>query len=312
MKPRGPWRRTFEREFEASTSQNGRQDDTSDINDVYFAAVEMIKDIDIEVMTLKEFRALLMHEFPGPKELAEEHKKLLGTMIREEIEGVRQDLPSETSNMTKGAMKKAQGQAVLDNQPLEHETPSDVQAHGPGSTQEDRDHLLALRLQEQEESDSRRPPRRASAAAKTAAKRRVGSSKTKAMASPKNGVETTEKKKGGGSGGGFPPCYTSPALRRMLDGQERISSAEAIKQVWQYIKRHGLQDPRDKRFILIPGPSKSGPVPEEASPSSSSAPSPSPSLDTHADFLKVLGGARRVKMTQLPGKISRNLYPMNQ
>lgn len=48
----------------------------------------------------------------------------------------------------------------------------------------------------------------------------------------------------------FPLLNTSPQLSLLLDGRTQVTSAEAVKLIWQYIKKEDLQDPSDRRYIL--------------------------------------------------------------
>ncbi|HXC39407.1 MAG TPA: SWIB/MDM2 domain-containing protein, partial [Burkholderiales bacterium] len=53
------------------------------------------------------------------------------------------------------------------------------------------------------------------------------------------------------------PLQPSAELARIV-GSKPISRTEVTKKVWNYIKRHKLQDPREKRFIRADD--KLGPV----------------------------------------------------
>lgn len=51
-------------------------------------------------------------------------------------------------------------------------------------------------------------------------------------------------------GGGFTkPLQLSESLSEFL-GAEFMARTEVVKKLWEYIKLHNLQDPKDKRFIL--------------------------------------------------------------
>lgn len=42
----------------------------------------------------------------------------------------------------------------------------------------------------------------------------------------------------------------SPELSEFLGGETKISRPQVVKRVWDHIKRHDLQDPKDRRSIL--------------------------------------------------------------
>jgi chromatin remodeling complex protein RSC6 len=42
----------------------------------------------------------------------------------------------------------------------------------------------------------------------------------------------------------------SPELADILGSSEPLSRAEAVKQLWDYFKKHNLQDPKKRREIL--------------------------------------------------------------
>ncbi|OQS06877.1 hypothetical protein THRCLA_01092 [Thraustotheca clavata] len=86
---------------------------------------------------------------------------------------------------------------------------------------------------DEEQSEDEAPP---------AKKARV----TKAKAAPKK-----RAKKEGGSGGGFAvEMCISPELAQVL-GVEKLSRPQLVKKMWDYIRENGLQDPNDKRTILL-------------------------------------------------------------
>jgi len=45
------------------------------------------------------------------------------------------------------------------------------------------------------------------------------------------------------------PMIPSDQLMEVV-GQHAVSRAEAIKKLWAYIKKHNLQDPKDRRTII--------------------------------------------------------------
>ncbi|KAL8680470.1 MAG: hypothetical protein Q9186_003368 [Xanthomendoza sp. 1 TL-2023] len=49
--------------------------------------------------------------------------------------------------------------------------------------------------------------------------------------------------------GGFHPLTLSAPLSALLNGQLQLSRPQTVKQIWEYVRRHDLQDPTDKRWI---------------------------------------------------------------
>ncbi|KAL8803228.1 MAG: hypothetical protein Q9200_006304 [Gallowayella weberi] len=45
------------------------------------------------------------------------------------------------------------------------------------------------------------------------------------------------------------PLTLSAPLSALLDGQLQLSRPQTVKQIWEYVRRHDLQDPNDKRWI---------------------------------------------------------------
>ncbi|OQR85037.1 hypothetical protein ACHHYP_12404 [Achlya hypogyna] len=87
---------------------------------------------------------------------------------------------------------------------------------------------------EVDESDDEAPP---------AKKAKV----SKAKAAPK---KRAPKKEGGGGGGFASEMVLSPELAAVL-GVEKSSRPQLVKKMWDYIRENGLQDPNDKRTILL-------------------------------------------------------------
>ncbi|KAL8673757.1 MAG: hypothetical protein Q9168_001818 [Polycauliona sp. 1 TL-2023] len=57
------------------------------------------------------------------------------------------------------------------------------------------------------------------------------------------------EKKVNRSGGFHKPLTLSAPLSALLDGQLQLSRPQTVKQIWEYVRRHDLQDPSDKRWI---------------------------------------------------------------
>ena len=45
------------------------------------------------------------------------------------------------------------------------------------------------------------------------------------------------------------PVTLSPELAVIVGGQSKLPRTEVVKKVWQYIKKHDLQDPKDRKCI---------------------------------------------------------------
>ena len=79
--------------------------------------------------------------------------------------------------------------------------------------------------------------------ARTATKR--GKDETKAA---EKKVEKTGKPAGGARGGITAPVTPSPELAEIVGGKD-LPRSEVVSKVWEYIKKHDLQDAKDRRQI---------------------------------------------------------------
>ena len=61
-------------------------------------------------------------------------------------------------------------------------------------------------------------------------------------------VEASGKKAGGARGGITAPVTPSPELADII-GKGDLPRSEAVSKIWAYVKKHDLQDPKDKRQI---------------------------------------------------------------
>ena len=61
-------------------------------------------------------------------------------------------------------------------------------------------------------------------------------------------VEKTDKPVGGARGGITAPVTPSPELAEIV-GKDDLPRSEMVSKVWEYIKKHKLQDPKDGRQI---------------------------------------------------------------
>ncbi len=61
-------------------------------------------------------------------------------------------------------------------------------------------------------------------------------------------VKTTGKRAGGARGGITAPVTPSPELAEIV-GAKDLPRSEVVSKVWDYIKKHGLQDAKDRRQI---------------------------------------------------------------
>ena len=57
------------------------------------------------------------------------------------------------------------------------------------------------------------------------------------------------KKAGGGANAGFMKAVTPSAALAEVIGPEPVPRTEVTKKLWEYIKKHNLQDPANKRSI---------------------------------------------------------------
>lgn len=79
--------------------------------------------------------------------------------------------------------------------------------------------------------------------ARTASKR--GKDETQAA---EKKVKATDKPVGGARGGITAPVTPSPELAEIV-GKDDLPRSEVVKKVWEYIKKHDLQDEKDRRNI---------------------------------------------------------------
>ena len=117
-----------------------------------------------------------------------------------------------------------------------------TQTNNLPDTQEQRDHQLALQLAQEEQQAARRRPSRRAKSGKN------GSSAGENISSRRK-KGSTERKSTNVSH--FPTFQTSPKLCAFLGGRTEITTAEAIKLIWAHIKEANLQDPTDRRYILV-------------------------------------------------------------
>ena len=61
-------------------------------------------------------------------------------------------------------------------------------------------------------------------------------------------VKATDRPVGGARGGITAPVTPSPELAEII-GKADLPRSEVVKKVWEYIKKHDLQDEKDKRNI---------------------------------------------------------------
>ncbi len=87
-----------------------------------------------------------------------------------------------------------------------------------------------------EQRDSKYPPRKTAAAKSGAAAKKAAKPATKAAAKAPRKASTASGKQ------------PSAALAAVI-GSEPVARPEAVKKLWDYIKAHNLQDPKDKRTI---------------------------------------------------------------
>ena len=72
---------------------------------------------------------------------------------------------------------------------------------------------------------------------------------------PKKKASSMAGSGGGGGGGGLStPKELSPALATFLNRGPMLARTDVVKALWEYIREHNLQNPSDKRQILLDGP----------------------------------------------------------
>ncbi len=93
-----------------------------------------------------------------------------------------------------------------------------------------------------EQRESKYPPRKTAAAAKTGAAS-AGKTSAAAKKAAKPAAKKTATRK--------PAAGKAPSAQlAAVIGAEPVARPEAVKKMWEYIKAHNLQDPKDKRTIL--------------------------------------------------------------
>ncbi|KAL2868752.1 SWIB/MDM2 domain protein [Aspergillus lucknowensis] len=122
----------------------------------------------------------------------------------------------------------------------------------------DADALFAARLQAEENMRAR--------TTRGARTRKVPPVKKKKKTTPKTakrikaeddsdvGSGSESGRKVNRSGGFHKPLNLSPALSALLGGAATLSRPQTVKKLWEYIHRHDLQDPSDKRQIRCDEP----------------------------------------------------------
>jgi len=93
---------------------------------------------------------------------------------------------------------------------------------------------------------SKFPPRPGAAAKTVAAKASKTGAAAKKAPAKKAAAKTTAAKAPRKAAAGKAP---SAALAAVI-GNEPVARPEAVKKMWEYIKAHNLQDPKDKRTIV--------------------------------------------------------------
>lgn len=62
-------------------------------------------------------------------------------------------------------------------------------------------------------------------------------------------AKATTTAKGAARGGIATPVTPSPELAEIV-GADKLPRSEVVSKIWEYIKKHDLQNPQDKREIL--------------------------------------------------------------
>ena len=113
------------------------------------------------------------------------------------------------------------------------------------------DATLAARLQAQYNNIDR-PTRGGGKKAAPAKKRKTPKKKSAARVNGTEGSDVEgDPRKVNRNTGFHKPLNLSPALSSLLNGETQMSRPQVTKKLWEYIKGHDLQDPGDKRFIIV-------------------------------------------------------------
>lgn len=99
---------------------------------------------------------------------------------------------------------------------------------------------------------AKKAPAKKSAARKAPAKKAAKKAPAKKSAAKKAPAKKAAKKKGGAKRTPNPafmrPMNPDPSLAAVV-GQGSMPRTEVTKKIWNYIKKHGLQDPKERRMI---------------------------------------------------------------
>ncbi|MEG2049011.1 MAG: SWIB/MDM2 domain-containing protein, partial [Comamonas sp.] len=93
-----------------------------------------------------------------------------------------------------------------------------------------------------EQRESKYPPRKTAAGAAAKAPAKTAAAK-KAPAAKKAAAKTTARKPAAAN-------YRPDAALAAVIGDGAVARTEVVKKVWDYVKAHNLQDPKDKRIIV--------------------------------------------------------------
>ncbi|KAL8836318.1 MAG: hypothetical protein Q9176_006379 [Flavoplaca citrina] len=131
-----------------------------------------------------------------------------------------------------------------------------VEAHRPKTkrkrTPTDDDAAFAAKLQAEENVRARPTrgggPKKAAPVKKKKTPKKKTAARVDAADDSDLDSEAAEKKVNR-SGGFHKPLTLSAPLSALLDGQLQLSRPQTVKQIWEYVRRHDLQEPSDKRWI---------------------------------------------------------------
>jgi len=90
---------------------------------------------------------------------------------------------------------------------------------------------------------------KAAVEAKTAATAKPAAAEDKKATGPAKGAKIAPPKAGGAPNALQKPLQPSPELAEVV-GSAMIARGEVVSKVWEYIKKHNLQNPENKREIL--------------------------------------------------------------
>ncbi|KAH7926988.1 SWIB-domain-containing protein [Leucogyrophana mollusca] len=222
---------------------------------------------DLSTISAKRVRKQLLEEDVGlTPEGVKEHRKALDTLIGSVFERVNR----EATEVAEGSKRQREDDDEEreqdggdDEEPADEEdeeqegeqeeaVPKPAKKKGKKTTEE-LDAELARKLSTQINSRSRRGASNgASASPKKPAKRKPKKSAATIDSGSEDGDEDDgrKKKKRGGAKGGFAKEYNLSEPLSVVIQVNKLSRPQVVKRLWEYIRGHDLQNPKNKREII--------------------------------------------------------------